>query len=139
MKGFRNVALHRFLLSQAYPGAPHIWIGGASAASRSESTLARFSPACFQPVKNRAIRIAILLRDDARGEHPRAIRLLLESGPLSSGLHELEDFHRRVVVVEDLGLRSLADELQEDGQKISTFCAAMSHWVEAGSGTPRLP
>ena len=36
--------------------ASHICMGGASPLARSANTRARFSPACFRPVKNMTIR-----------------------------------------------------------------------------------
>ncbi len=57
----------------------------------------------------------------------------------SLALHQFQDLDRRVIVVQHRPLRRLPDQLVEAGAAPGLAAATMSHWVEAGSGTPRSP
>src|SRR4030095_10118520 len=108
--------------------ASHIWIGAPRSAARRRSTSARFSPACFFPVKKSAMSRPSLRDTIPEVKTPlRSLFSLPARARLSSAaiflllpllrllLHVLEDLHRRVVVVDHVALRSLADELLEGG------------------------
>src|SRR5262245_38698800 len=109
--------------------ASAIWIGGPSSAARRRSTSARFSPACLRPVKKSAIRLPSLVATmpdvkipvrSAESLSPPEASLCFGSPtifppflPFLVLLHQVEDLHGRIVVVEDVALRGLLDELAE--------------------------
>ena len=78
----------------------------------------------------------------------RSRLLLRRASPLTSSAnasclaalaHQLQDLDRRVVVVQHVALCRLPDQFLEGRFERSACASTMSHWVEAGRGTPRSP
>jgi len=94
-------------------------MGGADSVARWASTRARFSPACFRPVNNSAIRCPCRvdtipevnsLRPFARA---RGFFFLLRRARTSA--RQRQNLHAGVIVIKDFPLRRLAEQLFKSG------------------------
>ena len=91
--------------------ASHIWIGGGRSTARCRRTSARFSPPCSAAEEQRDA-VSGRRRDDARRERSRSLGrirggVLFIGCRLFLGVHQFQDFDRRVVVVDAPSLAPL--------------------------------
>ena len=100
-------------LGRLRDSASHIWMGGASSAARCWSISARFSPACWRPVKNNAMCLPVRRRYDPAGEHSRVLRrIVFRMDILMARIPaQRQHGHGRVVVVQYFALRRVANQL----------------------------
>ena len=96
--------------------ASHICIGAEQFAARSPSTSARFSPACWRPVKNSAMVCCCAVETMPAGEHAGALRrIALVIARARPAFRQRQYAHGGVVVVQHFALRRLANQLLHRG------------------------
>ena len=117
--------------------ASHIWMGGPSAAARWARTSARFSPACWRPVKNRAMRYGPQTATMAEVNTP--VRPSVSS-PAAAARRCSAVRARIFMTVSSLWTSSPCAAWRVSSAKTGASSTAASrtssHWVAAGSGMP---